>query len=132
MTKWMAVNSECIYGTRPWAIYGEGPSVKNDATAMDAAVNPPRGLGPNSDRRHPFHHQGRRVLRRRDGAAPRRKGHHQSSGANSAHYPGEIGRVQMLGSAAKLGVHPRRTGLSVTIPDAAASDYANALKITKA
>ena len=46
MTKWMAVNNECIYDTRPWAIYGEGPSVKNDATVVDEAVNPPRGLGP--------------------------------------------------------------------------------------
>jgi hypothetical protein len=34
-----------IYGTRPWVIYGEGPSVKNDATVVDDAVNPPRGLG---------------------------------------------------------------------------------------
>jgi alpha-L-fucosidase len=26
ITKWMAVNSEGIYGTRPWKIYGDGPS----------------------------------------------------------------------------------------------------------
>src|SRR5208283_1530958 len=25
MTKWMSANSECIYSTRPWVIYGEGP-----------------------------------------------------------------------------------------------------------
>jgi alpha-L-fucosidase len=23
---WMSVNSECIFGTRPWKVYGEGPS----------------------------------------------------------------------------------------------------------
>ena len=46
MTAWMAVNSECIYDTRPWTIYGEGPTVKNDATAKETAGNPPRGLGP--------------------------------------------------------------------------------------
>ena len=28
ITKWMAVNSEGIYGTRPWKIYGEGPGSK--------------------------------------------------------------------------------------------------------
>ena len=44
--KWMDVNSECIYGTRPWKIYGEGPNVKNDATAKDSAKNAPRGIGP--------------------------------------------------------------------------------------
>jgi alpha-L-fucosidase len=28
ITEWMAVNSEGIYATRPWKIYGEGPSTK--------------------------------------------------------------------------------------------------------
>jgi alpha-L-fucosidase len=28
ITAWMAVNSEAIYGSRPWKIYGEGPSTK--------------------------------------------------------------------------------------------------------
>jgi alpha-L-fucosidase len=26
LTKWMAVNGEAIYGTRPWKVYGEGPT----------------------------------------------------------------------------------------------------------
>ena len=26
ITKWMAMNSEAIHGTRPWALYGEGPT----------------------------------------------------------------------------------------------------------
>lgn len=25
---WMAINSEAIYGTRPWSVYGEGPSMQ--------------------------------------------------------------------------------------------------------
>jgi hypothetical protein len=52
--------------------------------------------------------------------------------SNSAHYPGGIGRVQLLGSSAKLEFSRGETGLAVTIPDSAASDYATALKITKA
>jgi alpha-L-fucosidase len=28
ITAWMAVNSEGIYSSRPWKIYGEGPSTK--------------------------------------------------------------------------------------------------------
>ncbi len=31
MARWMAVNSEGIYGTRPWKVYGEGPSVTEQA-----------------------------------------------------------------------------------------------------
>src|SRR5689334_7191378 len=27
ITRWMAVNSEAIYGTRPWKVYGDGPSM---------------------------------------------------------------------------------------------------------
>jgi len=26
---WMEVNRECIFGTRPWKVYGEGPSTEN-------------------------------------------------------------------------------------------------------
>jgi alpha-L-fucosidase len=44
VSKWMNVNSECIYGTRPWVIYGEGPSVKNDATANELPAVAPTSL----------------------------------------------------------------------------------------
>ena len=27
ITKWMSVNSEAIYGTRPWKVYGDGPGM---------------------------------------------------------------------------------------------------------
>lgn len=33
---WMDVNSEAIYGTRPWKIYGEGPSTQ-EQVALDGA-----------------------------------------------------------------------------------------------
>ena len=32
ITKWMAVNSEGIYATRPWKIYGDGPGTKVQTT----------------------------------------------------------------------------------------------------
>jgi alpha-L-fucosidase len=130
MSKWMNVNGECIYGTRPWTIYGEGPSVKNDATAKEAAINPPRGLGPNltaNDIR--FTTKGDLLYAVVMGRPESGKINIKALGSKSAHYPGEIGSVQMLGSPAKLEFVRDENGLTVTIPGSGTSDYATALKI---
>jgi len=37
--QWMKRNSECIYDTRPWKIYGEGPSTKNQAKLTAQGFN---------------------------------------------------------------------------------------------
>ena len=36
---WMEVNGEGIFGTRPWKIYGEGPSVQNKVPLRDQGFN---------------------------------------------------------------------------------------------
>ena len=38
--EWLKINGEAIYGTRPWIIYGEGPSV-NDSTPNNSKGNMP-------------------------------------------------------------------------------------------
>ena len=35
---WMAVNSEAIYGTRPWKIFGEGPSLANEKKSFHGHI----------------------------------------------------------------------------------------------
>ena len=130
LTKWMAINGECIYDTRPWVIYGEGPSVKNDATVRDAAINPPRGLGPNltgSDLR--FTTKGEVLYAVVMGRPEGGKVTIQALGSKSPHYPGDIGGVQMLG-AGKLEFTRDENGLRVILPGGGTSDYATALKIT--
>jgi alpha-L-fucosidase len=131
MADWMTVNSECIYDTRPWVIYGEGPSVKNDATVRDSAGTPPRGLGPSltaSDIR--FTTKGEVLYAVVMGKPEGGKVTIQSLATNSPHYPGKIGSVQMLGTAGKLAVARDEHGLAVTLPEGKTSDYAIALKIT--
>jgi alpha-L-fucosidase len=46
ITKWMDINSECIYETRPWHIYGEGPKVDN--------ANPIKAQGFNEGKGGPY------------------------------------------------------------------------------
>jgi alpha-L-fucosidase len=40
MAAWMKVNGESIFGTRPWIIYGEGPSVLPKAAYMNELQQP--------------------------------------------------------------------------------------------
>jgi alpha-L-fucosidase len=46
ITAWMAVNSEGIYSTRPWKIYGEGPSTKVAIAANGKEFDPNEGKKP--------------------------------------------------------------------------------------
>lgn len=111
-------------------IYGEGPSVKNDATAKETAGNPPRGLGPNltaSDIR--FTTKGDLLYAVVMGSPEGGKVSIKSLASKSPHYPGEIGSVQMLGSAAKLDFARDENGLALTLPGNGNSIYATALKI---
>ncbi|UWZ85856.1 alpha-L-fucosidase [Occallatibacter riparius] len=39
ITKWMAINSEGIYGTRPWKIFGDGPVANAPATSGGTRFN---------------------------------------------------------------------------------------------
>lgn len=40
---WMTVNSECIYDTRPWLIYGEGPAMETSAPLKAQGFNEGKG-----------------------------------------------------------------------------------------
>jgi alpha-L-fucosidase len=100
MTAWMAVNSECIYDARPWTIYGEVPTVKNDATASDIRFTT------KGDVLYAV------VMGKPDGG----KANIKSLATNSPHYQGEIGSVQLLGSSGNLEITRDENGLSVTLP----------------
>ncbi len=41
--KWMQVNSESIYDTRPWKIFGEGPAIENAAPLTAQGFNEGKG-----------------------------------------------------------------------------------------
>jgi alpha-L-fucosidase len=133
-TKWMSANSECIYDTRPWVIYGEGPSVKNDATAKDTTT-PPRGIGPEYTAKDiRFTTKGDVLFAVALGWPDEGKLTIKALASNSPHYPREIAGIQRLGSEEKLAFARDENGLNVSIPASQISaeipDFATALKIT--
>ncbi|OWY58797.1 hypothetical protein B7486_78035 [cyanobacterium TDX16] len=38
--RWLSINGEAIYETRPWTIYGEGPTEVSEGSFTDTARNP--------------------------------------------------------------------------------------------
>lgn len=43
ITDWMKINSEAIYSTRPWKIFGEGPAIENEAPLKAEGFNEGKG-----------------------------------------------------------------------------------------
>ena len=122
MARWMDVNSEAIFGTRPWIVYGEGPSRvrggsfnegRQPFTAQDIRFTEKGGalyaiiLGWPAD--------GKLVVR---------------SLARTPGTTGQVTGVTLLGHASALPWHQDENGLTVTLPSAKPCDYAYAFKIT--
>lgn len=127
LTAWMDINSEGIYATRPWKIYGEGPST--------TARRPARGAG----RAAPpaYTAQDIRFTTKRDtlyafvGAWPEsRVARIASLGTVSPQVAGaKVTAVSLLGYGGKLTWTQDEQGLSVNLPDRPPGHYAVTLKI---
>lgn len=127
-TAWMDVNSEAIHGTRPWKVYGEGPSVANEG---------PRGqFGGARDVRHytaedmrftkkgetlyafimVWPEMGRTIIR--------------SLAANSENLGGrKVTHVSLLGHHGKIKWRQDEQGLTVQLPANPPTPHAIALRI---
>ena len=126
LAKWMPVNGEAIYGTRPWAVYGEGPSVTGQQR---------RGMG--SDVRSytaedfRFTKKGKIVYAFMMRWPETGKATIKSLAQGSENFPGRIAKVNLLGAGSLKFTHDA-SGLVVNLPDKKPNDYAYALKITPA
>ncbi len=75
----MKVNSESIYGTRPWKIFGEGPAQQAAAQLNAQGFNEGKGK-PFTHEDIRFNAKGDVTLCNRHGLARRRKARHKKSG----------------------------------------------------
>jgi alpha-L-fucosidase len=123
--QWLAVNGEAIYGTRPWKVYGEGPTQVESGMFTDTK----RATFTAQDIR--FTTQGD-VLYATVLAWPQGSLTIQSLSTNLRLYAGEIANVELLGSNMPLSWSRDAEGLHVQWPDTTMKpcDYAYVLKIT--
>ena len=128
--QWMAVNSEGIYDTRPWHIYGEGPSTREAAAPMS-------GAGFNEGKNNPFTADDIRFTTKDStiyafvlGWPADGKVSINAMRSGSEHLKKSISRVELVGRKAPLAFRQTAEGLQVTLPaDKAALPYAITLKI---
>jgi alpha-L-fucosidase len=122
--KWLAVNGEAIYGTRPWKVYGEGPTQVESGMFTDT-------------KRAAFTSRDVRFTTKGDTlyatvlAWPEGEATILSLGTNLRLYNGEIGDVQLLGASEPVQWSRDEGGLKVKFPSQKPCDYAYVLKISR-
>lgn len=116
---WFRVNGNAIYETRPWKIYGEGPStIETEKGRFD---------GQSDTQKKPFIPEDIRFTQSKDGRtlyaivlAWPENGEViiKSLAANLPHWPAKVGNVNLLGTNSKTYLTVRRAddGLHVTLP----------------
>src|SRR5208283_2618552 len=124
LASWMPNNREAIFDTRPFTVFGEGaPDVKGTGNFNESISRPYTA----EDIR--FTTKGDALYAIALGWPADGKLTIKSLASGSAHYPRDVGRVELLGSKGALPFARDAAGLVVTMPAQKPNDYAYALKI---
>ena len=124
---WMQINSESIYDTRPWVIYGEGPTAE--------AANPINAQGFNEGRQKysakdiRFNRKGDKVLYVTLLGVPEEDITVKALGTKTAQNSRKIRNITMLGSADKVVWTQAQDGLTITCPAAVPATEAVVYKV---
>jgi len=120
--KWLDVNGDAIYGTRPWVKFGEGTSAARGTNATPVTAAAPRALA------YRFTTKGDTLF----AIALAWPGEQAvvTSLATGAASSGKITGVELLGHKGALQFTQDADGLKVKMPAEQPCDYAFALKIT--
>jgi len=130
MARWMEVNGEAIFGSRPWRVHGEGPSTEETPEAGHFG-------GARDVRRQPYTAADVRFTTKGNvlyaillGWPADKSAVLKSLGSGSAPLAGRpVRAVTLLGSSSRLTWTQEAAGLHVHLPDAPPSEHAVVLKI---
>lgn len=122
--RWLTINGEAIYGTRPWKIYGEGPT-----QIVDGAFN--------DTKRNPFTSKDIRFTTRGDilyailFARPENgTATIKALSTTSGLFQRQIEKIELLGSQETLHWGHDADGVKVDLPATSSSEHAFALRIS--
>ena len=127
VASWMTVNSEGIFGTRPWKIYGEGPSTVEAAERNGSGRMTDVARKPYSTEDFRFTSQGD-TLYAFSMALPQGQATIKSLGAKSPQRV-KVKDVRLLGSAETVKWQQTDDALVITCPAKLPSDYISVFKV---
>jgi alpha-L-fucosidase len=121
IASWIAPNGEGIYATRPFKVFGEGPSTTATVARDQLATYKTNDVRftTKGDTLYAF------VMVWPTGG----KAVIKTLAKGGAAFPKDIGKVELLGVGAVAFTHDA-AGLTITLPDAKPNDYAYCFKIT--
>jgi len=121
---WLAVNGEAVFSTRPWRVFGEGPTQVLKGGFTDTK----RAAFTSQDIR--FTTSGGALYATVLAWPENGEVTIQSLGTNLRLYPKEIGNVQLLGSSQPLKWARGKAGLKVKFPEQQPCEAAYVVKVT--
>jgi alpha-L-fucosidase len=128
IARWMDVNRECIFGTRPWKVFGEGPALENTAPLQAQGFNEGKGK--------PFTAEDVRFTAKGDVIYaivfgwPTKPLQIKSLGTAAKLLDKPIGKIQLLGSQEAIRWSQKEESLTIESPQNQLQSEAVVFKIT--